>query len=91
MARSVQIGVTFDSFNFVTDLSLDPVVEWFDGVLQRNAASRARDEGDKPVLSFRIVCPWCAAPLPFLTTMDLEDGTHSRASRRCSTTIPQEV
>ena len=89
--KRLDFDLAFESFSVSGSVPLLPVEVAFNRLMQRNAASRSLDEeGICPVLSVRIVCPRCSAPI-FLLTSVVREGELLRACRYCRSEFPVEI
>ena len=73
--RGIHVDVVFDALSIGIDIPLGPVSDWFEGVRQVNAASRAREGGSSvPALTYMAYCPHCGAHAISLTSIETDVG-----------------
>ena len=84
MSARVAIGLSHEGHELGLEFSLAPLQAWWKRLAERNARSRALDEGllRPAVLRVRVRCPSCRAGFVFLTAL-VVDGEYVRACRRC--------
>lgn len=90
--KQLDIDLEFDSFSVSGSFPLEGLSRAFEGLVRRNAESRARDEDPslRPYFLVRIQCPFCAAPVFQLTAVE-RDGERLRACRCCRAEFPVGV
>jgi len=90
--RRLDIDLSFDAFSVSTTVPTMALARAFDRLVFRNAEARARDEDPtlRPYLLIRIQCPFCAAPVFQLTSVERE-GELLRACRCCRSEFPVGV
>lgn len=90
--KQLDIDLAFEGFSFAASVPLGFIERSFNGLVERNALSRAQDADPslRPMLRVRIQCVQCCAPI-FLLTVVERDGVQVRACRQCRTEFPLEA
>lgn len=86
---SISVGIDVGGHEVSASLSLGRVIDWFGGLGERNAESRARDEDPslRHYRSVRISCPSCRASVYSLTRV-VRGIEMLRACRSCRSEFP---
>lgn len=76
--------LSFDSLGLAVELPLDPIFQWWNGLVERNRRVRQIEEFGKPVVGsvFQHRCPNCSADFSHLALIEREDRT-VRACMAC--------
>jgi hypothetical protein len=75
-APRLRFGFVLDDFDFSVDLSLAPLMDWYEDFCGRPKL------GEAPALYVYVWCPCCGADIQSLTSV-CEEGEHLRACRSC--------
>ena len=81
---SLFVDLDTDSVSVQAVIPLAPIEEWWEGLVRRNAKSRARDHDTERFL-IPDLCPYCKADPLHFTVVD-SDGT-CRVCRKCNSII----
>jgi len=90
LPRRLDFDVCFDAFSVSASIPLGSVEDALNDLVRHNITTRERDDCGPSVVSVRVVCPGCRAPVFCLTRVE-RNGELLRACRRCGHEFPVEV